>query len=110
MNSRPSDQFSAAPLSNDRVSQLFDETFGAEPDGYWWAPGRVNLIGEHTDYNDGRVLPLALPQGIIAAARLSVFWTVCAMKTSRPSTASIQRSSNGRIFLPDATLHRRSLV
>jgi galactokinase len=31
----------------------------------------VNLIGEHTDYNDGYVLPLALPQGIIAAARLS---------------------------------------
>ena len=30
MNSRPTDQFSAAPLSNDRVSQLFDETFGAE--------------------------------------------------------------------------------
>ena len=71
MKNGPTDQFSAAPLSNDRVSQLFDETFGAKPDGYWWAPGRVNLIGEHTDYNDGRVLPLALPQGIIAAARLS---------------------------------------
>ena len=65
------DELSAAPLLNDRVSGLFDETFGGKPDGYWWAPGRVNLIGEHTDYNDGYVLPLALPQGIIAAARLS---------------------------------------
>ncbi|MEO5876605.1 MAG: galactokinase family protein, partial [Streptosporangiaceae bacterium] len=32
--------------------------------GSWHAPGRVNLIGEHTDYNDGLVLPFALPQGI----------------------------------------------
>ena len=68
---RRTDELGAAPLSNDRVSGLFDETFGGKPEGYWWAPGRVNLIGEHTDYNDGYVLPLALPQGIIAAARLS---------------------------------------
>ncbi len=38
--------------------------------GMWHAPGRVNLIGEHTDYNDGLVLPFALPQGItVAGAR-----------------------------------------
>jgi galactokinase len=71
MIGRRTDELSAAPLSHDRVSGLFDETFGGKPDGYWWAPGRVNLVGEHTDYNDGYVLPLALPQGIIAAARLS---------------------------------------
>ncbi|WP_367125188.1 galactokinase [Streptomyces phytohabitans] len=39
----------------------FHEVYGGEPDGVWAAPGRVNLIGEHTDYNDGFVLPLALP-------------------------------------------------
>ena len=48
----------------------FRETFGREPDGVWRAPGRVNLIGEHTDYNDGLVLPLALREGVtVAAAR-----------------------------------------
>jgi galactokinase len=38
----------------------FRERFGREPVGVWSAPGRVNLIGEHTDYNDGFVLPFAI--------------------------------------------------
>lgn len=46
----------------------FAEVFGSEPDGAWRAPGRVNLIGEHTDYNDGLVLPIALPQRILVTA------------------------------------------
>ena len=39
---------------------LFREAFGSEPDIAAFAPGRVNLIGEHTDYNEGFVFPLAL--------------------------------------------------
>jgi galactokinase len=54
-----------------RVATGFAEAFGGKPDGTWWAPGRVNLIGEHTDYNDGFVLPLALETGVAAAARVS---------------------------------------
>jgi galactokinase len=53
-----------------RAASLFRERFGGEPDGVWLAPGRANLMGEHTDYNDGFVLPFALGQGItVAAAR-----------------------------------------
>jgi galactokinase len=50
-----------------RVAAAFRERFGAEPEGVWTAPGRVNVIGEHTDYNGGLVLPIALPQGTRAA-------------------------------------------
>ncbi|KRB36675.1 galactokinase [Microbacterium sp. Root180] len=39
---------------------LFGERFAADPVGTWSAPGRANLIGEHTDYNDGFVLPFAI--------------------------------------------------
>ncbi|MCI0383999.1 galactokinase [Streptomyces sp. CNQ085] len=48
----------------------FRAVHGGEPTGIWAAPGRVNLIGEHTDYNDGFVMPLALPHTTrVAAAR-----------------------------------------
>jgi galactokinase len=46
----------------------FRTAYGRDPDGVWHAPGRVNLIGEHTDYNDGLVLPFALAQGVTVAA------------------------------------------
>ncbi|MEU6620720.1 galactokinase [Streptomyces litmocidini] len=45
----------------------FEALYGAAPDGLWAAPGRVNLIGEYTDFNDGFVLPLALPHTTVAA-------------------------------------------
>lgn len=47
-------------LSNARVSELFESYFGAAPIAVVKAPGRVNLIGEHTDYNGGFVLPAAI--------------------------------------------------
>jgi galactokinase len=50
------------------VSAGFREVYGTGPEGVWAAPGRVNLIGEHTDYNDGFVMPLALPHTCLAAA------------------------------------------
>ncbi|AOR33819.1 galactokinase [Streptomyces fodineus] len=50
-----------------QVAERFAELYGTQPEGVWAAPGRVNLIGEHTDYNDGFVMPFALPHETVAA-------------------------------------------
>ncbi|MFE0645806.1 galactokinase [Streptomyces sp. NPDC058877] len=49
------------------VAAAFEALYGTVPDGVWAAPGRVNLIGEYTDFNDGFVLPFALPHTAVAA-------------------------------------------
>jgi galactokinase len=48
----------------------FAELFGHAPQGVWSAPGRVNLIGEHTDYNDGFVFPFAIDRRTVGALAL----------------------------------------
>ncbi len=50
-----------------RARTAFRAAFGAVPEGVFYAPGRVNLIGEHTDYNDGFVLPCAIRFGTAIA-------------------------------------------
>ncbi|MEU6857877.1 galactokinase [Glycomyces sp. NPDC046736] len=56
------------------AAEAFRTVYGEEPEGVWAAPGRVNLIGEHTDYNDGFVMPFALPFYAAAAASKSETW------------------------------------
>ena len=51
----------------EQAAALFRETFGGEPRGVWSAPGRVNIIGEHVDYNGGPCLPIALPHRAFVA-------------------------------------------
>ncbi len=54
------------------VLASFADVFGAQPEFLVQAPGRVNLIGEHTDYNDGFVLPCAIDyQTVVAASKRS---------------------------------------
>lgn len=52
-----------------KATNLFREQFGGEPDVLVRSPGRVNLIGDHTDYNDGFVLPMAIDRALWIAAR-----------------------------------------
>ena len=51
----------------ERTRDGFARTFGHAPDGVVFAPGRVNLIGEHVDYNDGLVLPMPISAGTAVA-------------------------------------------
>ena len=61
-----------APALADRAVAVYRARYDAEPDGVWFAPGRANLIGEHTDYNGGFVLPFAVGSGVaVAAGRVS---------------------------------------
>src|SRR4051812_12921829 len=81
------DRISAMTVTTDATA-AFRKEFGSEPAGLWAAPGRVNLIGEHTDYNEGFVLPFALPQRTVAAADLGPAerWTVCSTFADQPVT------------------------
>ena len=52
------------------VTEGFEHLYGYAPTGVWSAPGRVNLIGEHTDYNEGFVFPFAINRRTFAALSL----------------------------------------
>lgn len=66
------------------VSTLFQSTFGGEPTVVASAPGRVNLIGEHTDYNGGEVLPIAIDRRTWLAMRPALHdWSVAVSSTEK---------------------------
>ncbi len=69
--------FNPTRLSSARLAtSLFTSTFATRPTVAASAPGRVNLIGEHTDYNGGPVLPVALERRTAVAARAAPHWAV----------------------------------
>ena len=51
------------------LKEAFTAVFGNEADATFFSPGRINLIGEHTDYNGGHVFPAAITLGTYGAAR-----------------------------------------
>jgi galactokinase len=77
----------------------FERTYGRAPDGVWSAPGRVNLIGEHTDYNEGFVLPFAIQHRTAVAAGLSTGHAVRARSTlsEEPASAEIRAIAPGTV-------------
>lgn len=77
-----------AALADD-VAAAFRDTFGTEPAGVWSAPGRVNLIGEHTDYNNGLCLPMAIPRRTFVAAAARADRTVRLVSRQVPGLRSI---------------------
>jgi galactokinase len=64
-----SDSTETARPARERALDAFREHFGGEPEGIALAPGRVNIIGEHTDYNGGFVLPMAIDRETAIAFR-----------------------------------------
>src|SRR6218665_386892 len=56
-------------MYSESIKQKFSDLFNQTPDLIIKSPGRINLIGEHTDYNDGFVLPAAIDKAIYFALR-----------------------------------------
>ncbi|WP_392425407.1 galactokinase [Barrientosiimonas humi] len=103
----PSRSSSGEALAEPRIETLLDDAhrafrdvLDATPDGAWFAPGRLNLVGEHTDYNGGFVLPLALERGAVACVRRRDDDLVRVHSTDLGSTVQVRLGEVG----PDAGL------
>ena len=88
-------------MRKDKIREIFEQKFGKSPDILVSAPGRVNLIGEHTDYNDGFVLPVAINRKITIAARKRqdqqvVLYSIDFNQTVNFSLDKIQRSEGAK--------------
>ena len=87
------------------ASALFADLAGRDPDGLWSAPGRVNLIGEHTDYNDGFVLPFAIPQRTVAAVGRREDGRIRVVSTFADGAVEVALDELDRLFPTAAGAH-----
>ncbi|KAJ8915143.1 hypothetical protein NQ315_000395 [Exocentrus adspersus] len=89
----------------DEAKAAFRKEFGEEPTTAVMAPGRVNLIGEHTDYNDGFVMPMALPLvTVIVGKKIAGNESVVVT-----TTASANGSNKATIKMPDRNSKDKSV-
>ncbi|WP_309103896.1 galactokinase [Microbacterium sp.] len=84
--------------TQDAARALFADLTGRAPDGVWSAPGRVNLIGEHTDYNEGFVLPFAIPHRTFAAVGTRKDDRVRVASTFADSAVEVSLDELGSLF------------
>ncbi|GAB3595865.1 galactokinase [Microbacterium tumbae] len=91
-----------ATTTQDAAGTLFVRLTGRDPLGLWSAPGRVNLIGEHTDYNDGFVLPFAIPHRTVAAVGMRDDDRIRVTSAFDPEPVEVALDELDRIF-PTAT-------
>lgn len=96
---RPGDAWASSPAAatkfdelRQRVEDEFRSSFGYEPTVIAAAPGRVNLIGEHIDYNDGFVLPMAIQRYVIIAAALRGDTSFADSQTANFYSSDLQES------------------
>lgn len=82
----------------DDARDLFRTLAGSDPAGIWSAPGRANLIGEHTDYNDGFVLPFAIQHRTYAAARLREDGRIRVASTFAPEPVEVALAELETLF------------
>ncbi|MBS1674018.1 MAG: galactokinase [Actinobacteria bacterium] len=80
------------------AADLFRTLTGSAPAGVWSAPGRANLIGEHTDYNDGFVLPFAIQHRTFAAARLREDGRIRVASTFSPEPVEVTLAELDALF------------
>jgi galactokinase len=79
----------------DQLIDAFRARAGRDPEGVWFAPGRVNLIGEHTDYSDGFVLPVAIDRGVLVAAAPRDDGRLRCWSVQEPDTADLRLEEIG---------------
>ncbi len=73
----------------DQLQRGFEAVFGAEPELAIRAPGRVNLIGDHTDYHEGFVLPMAIDRALVLQGRRRTDRRVCVYSLALDATVTI---------------------
>ena len=82
----------------EQAEGLFQELTGTERAGRWSSPGRVNLIGEHTDYNDGFVFPFAIDFRTVVALGLRTDGRIRVVSTFDPVPVEVALADLGALF------------
>ena len=78
----------------DELIKEFRNRFQKEPEAVFFCPGRVNLIGEHIDYNGGRVLPCTISRGTYLAVARNISKTLRFQSMDYPETATLHLQSS----------------